>query len=421
MIRFGTKVQLLAFLLITMLGVSVLSAKYVGLTERVFGNGPTVAVDLAQSGGIFVGSEVSYRGVKVGRVTELELLTDGVRAHAKLESGTRIPKDTIAVVENRSAVGEQYLDFQPRSDGGKLLADGDVIPMRDSRTPIRVDQLLLDVDRTITSVDRDKLKIVVDELGDAFAGGGTDLQRLIDHGNSLTTAANDALPETIKLLDDGKIVLDTQRDTASSITTFATNFANLSETLRDSDPDLRRILDRGVIASKELDGLIVDNQGNLAQLVANLITIGQITNSRLDGIEQMLVTYPEVVVGGFTVVPGDGTAHFGLQLGLDPPACTRGYEGTKKTDPAQVSGLPPVNTDARCTLPRGSSSSVRGAQNAPGVTRSPGSSFPLAYGNQPLSPGTAAGSDAPHVHVPVAPTVVTGSGSWDWILKEATQ
>jgi phospholipid/cholesterol/gamma-HCH transport system substrate-binding protein len=420
-IRLGTKVQLLAFLLITMLGVSVLSAKYVGLTERLFGTGPTVAVDLAQSGGIFAGSEVTYRGVKVGRVEALELRKDGVRVRAKLDSGTRIPKDTIAVVENRSAVGEQYLDFQPRSTKGAALAEGDVVPMRDTRTPIRVDQLLLDVDQTVSSVDREKLGIVVDELGDAFAGGGSDLQRLIDHGTSLSAAATDALPETIKLLDDGKVVLTTQRETASSIKTFATNFANLSETLRDSDPDLRRILDRGVVASKELDGLIVENQGNLAQLVANFITIGQITNSRIDGIEQMFVTYPEVVVGGFTVVPGDGTAHFGLQLNSNPPACTRGYEGTRKTDPAQVSDLPAVNTNARCTLPRGSTSAVRGAQNSPGVTRSPGSSFPMAYGNQPLSPGTAAQSDAPHVRVPVAPTEVTGAGSWDWILKEATQ
>ncbi len=421
MIRLGTKVQLLAFLLITMLGVSILSAKYVGLTERVFGTGPTVAVDLAQSGGIFAGSEVTYRGVKVGRVERLELLRDGVRVHAELDSDTRIPKDTLAVVENRSAVGEQYLDFQPRSTRGPVLAEGDVVAMRDSRTPVRVDQLLLDVDQTVGSVDRDRLRVVVDELGDAFADGGGDLQRLIDHGSSLTRAAGEALPETRKLLDDGRIVLTTQRETAGSIKAFATSFANLSEALRDSDPDLRRILDRGVIASKELDGLIVDNQGDLAQLVANLITVGQITNSRIDGIEQMLVTYPEVVVGGFTVVPGDGTAHFGLQLNTDPPACTRGYQGTTKTDPAQVSGLPALNANARCTLPRGSTSAVRGAQNAPGVTRSPGSSFPMAYGNQPLSGGTASRSGAPHVRVPVAPSGVTGAGSWDWILKEATQ
>ena len=30
------------------------------------------------------------------------------------------------------------------------------------------------------------------------------------------------------------------------------------------------------------------------------------------GIEQILVTYPNVVAGGFTVAPDDGTTHFGL-------------------------------------------------------------------------------------------------------------
>ncbi len=421
MIRPVVKVQLLAFLLVTMIGVSILSAQYIGLNERLFGHGPTVQASFAQSGGIFVGSEVTYRGVAVGHVSGLKLLTDGVMVQAKLNDGTKIPKDTLAVVENRSAVGEQYLDFQPRSDKGPDLSDGDVVPRADTRYPIRVDQLLQDVDDTIRSVNQNHLRTVVDELGLAFADGGGDLSRLIDNGNKLTVAATDALPQTIKLIQDGKVVLDTQRDTASQIQTFSKNFADLSEALQGSDPDVRLVLDRGVIASQQLQGLIKDNQANLTTLIANLITVGQVTTSRIDGIQQMFVTYPEVVAGGFTVVPGDGTAHFGLQLATTPGPCTRGYEGTHKTEPAQTTNLPPLNTNARCTLPRGSTSAVRGAQNAPGVTRTANASFPMAYANQPVPFGTAAAQDAttPQVDVPLAPVGGTGTDSWSWIIKEA--
>ena len=66
------------------------------------------AKTLAESGGIFVGAEVTYRGVRVGRVSDLTLTSDGVRAHAQLDRGTEVPRDTLAVVENRSAVGEQF-------------------------------------------------------------------------------------------------------------------------------------------------------------------------------------------------------------------------------------------------------------------------------------------------------------------------
>ncbi|WP_270887430.1 MCE family protein [Pedococcus sp. 5OH_020] len=431
MIRRSVQVQLVAFLLITLVTVSVLSARYVGLYDRVVGGQYHVSADFAQSGGVFVGSEVSYRGVTVGRVDALRLSKDGVVVDAEIRRGVSIPRDTRVVVENRSAVGEQYLDFQPRTDSGPRLRDGDVVARKDTAYPLRVDTLLLNLDHTVNSVDRRDLQTVVDELGTAFGGSGPDLQRLLDSGDALTRSATEALPETTKLLDDGRIVLDTQRATSGDIKVFARSFAELSETLRSSDGDLRLVLDRGVTASKELETLVRDNQGNLAALLANLITVGQVTTARVDGIQQLLVTYPDVVAGGYTVVPGDGTAHFGLALAQDPPVCTQGYQGTKRTDPSQVTGLPPVNTSARCTAPRGSGTTVRGAQNAPGPTSSTYGStggsrsvLPLAFGDQPVSPGMAAslGITPPQVAVPLPPTGGESAGpSWLWIMKEAAR
>lgn len=424
MIRRSVRLQLLAFLLITLTTVSVLSARYVGLWDRVVGGQYSVRADLAQSGGIFVGSEVTYRGVTVGRVDDLSLSRDGVMVSARIHRDTHIPKDTLAVVENRSAVGEQYLDLQPRRDGGPSLRDGDVIPRRDTRTPVPVEDLLLHLDQTVSSVDRDDLRTVVGELGTAFADGGTDLQRILDHGDALTRAATQALPQTVKLIDDGRIVLDTQRDTAKQVTTFATNLADLSETVQGSDGDLRKILDRGTVASGELDHLITENQDGLATLLANLVTIGQVTSARVDGIQQMLITYPDVVAGGYTVVPGDGTAHFGLALSQSPGVCTQGYGGTTRTDPNRTKGLPALDTGARCTLPRGSAASVRGAQNAPRPTsgRSAGSAVPIAMAGHPVAPAAAAslGSTTPDVSVPLPPTGA-GEPSWLWIMEEAAR
>ena len=53
----------------------------------------------------------------------------------------------------------------------------------------------------------------------------------------------------------------------------------------------------------------------------------------IKGVEQLLVIYPYVVEGGFTVVsrtPATGLydAHFGMVLTQDPPVCHAGYEGT---------------------------------------------------------------------------------------------
>jgi phospholipid/cholesterol/gamma-HCH transport system substrate-binding protein len=363
-IRRGTKLQLVAFAVLTVLGVSYVSARYVGLGDALLGDGYVVTADFDESGGIFANAEVTYRGVAVGRVDRLRLADDGVHVDLRIEKDVQIPADTAAVVENRSAVGEQYVDLQPRSTGGPFLGDGDRIRERETDTPLPVETLLLNLDRLVQSVGKRDLVVVIDELGAAFGGTGRDLQRLLDSGDALTRAAVEALPETTRLIDDGQTVLATQRASGSAIKSFAEDLAALSDTLRSSDGDLRKVLDRGVVASREVRTLIRDNRASISALLANLITSGQVTVARLDGLEQVLVAYPDNVAGGYTVVPGDGTSHFGLVATSDPPSCRKGYGGTRQRTPAATSDVP-ANTDARCAEPRGSKTSVRGAQNAP--------------------------------------------------------
>lgn len=425
MITRKVRLQLAAFALLSVALVAVLSARYVGLTDRLLGGSYRVSADLAQSGGIFVGAEVTYRGVTVGKVESLRLSQDGVLVDARLDRGTEVPRDARAVVENRSAVGEQYLDLQPQSSGQPYLRAGDTIPRDRTAYPIRVDQLLQHVNNTVASVPQAALVTTIDELARAFQGGGADLQRLIDSGDSLTAAATQALPETTKLIDDGRIVLDTQVRSGKDIRTSMAGFADVAGALATADPDLRLVLDRGTVAVKELDGLISDNKQNLAALLANFITIGNVTTAHVDGIEQMLVTYPDVVVGGYTVVPGDGTAHFGLVLNVDDPkACEQGYGGTKKTDPHQTTNLPPVNTGAHCAAPRGSGINVRGAQNAPHAGSGRAQSYPMSYGAQPLPLGSAGAGVNPAafaVRAPAGPTGATGAEQWLWMMRGALQ
>ena len=109
-----------------------------------------------------------------------------------------------------------------------------------------------------------------------------------------------------------------------------------------------------------------DNRTGLSTLLTNLVTVGQVTATNNAGLRQILVTYPDVVAGSFTVLPGDGTAHFGLVLNVnDPPTCLAGYGGTTRTDPDQTTNLPALNTAAHCAAPASSGTNVRGAQHAP--------------------------------------------------------
>src|SRR5207244_3378859 len=111
---------------------------------------------------------------------------------------------TEAVVANRSAVGEQYLDLRPTQDTGPYLAEGSVISEARTETPLAVSDVLGNLDALVASVPPDALKTVVGELGEATRGQGENLQALLDAGSSFTQAADSNLPQTLDLLDSSK-------------------------------------------------------------------------------------------------------------------------------------------------------------------------------------------------------------------------
>jgi phospholipid/cholesterol/gamma-HCH transport system substrate-binding protein len=208
--------------------------------------------------------------------------------------------------------------------------------------------------------------VLVTELGKAFDGRGPDLQALLDAGDKLLERAQQALPETLKLIDNSQTVLQTQLDSGSALQGWAHNLNLLTEQLKNSDADLNSLLTDGPNELDTVRQFLDGNRSDLNLLLANLTSVNQVLVSHLDGIDAILLLYPAVVSGGKTVTPGDGTAHFGLIINADdPPACIAGYGATSKRKPSET-GPNRVNTGARCTLPRGSTSNVRGAQNAPG-------------------------------------------------------
>jgi phospholipid/cholesterol/gamma-HCH transport system substrate-binding protein len=371
MITRRTKLQLVIFALITMVGVAFVGARYAKLDRLIVDKSYTVTGHFKESGGIFTGAEVSYRGVTVGRVSRMTLTGTGVDVAMNIEKNHKdIPKDVRAVVANRSAVGEQFVDLQPQTRQKPYLADGSTIPTRMTATPIDATTLLTDLDTTVESVNKKSLRTVVDELGQAFNGTGEDLGRIIDSSNSFISAANDNFDVTTALLEDSNTVLGTQIEKTSDIKSFAHDLSRFSDTVARSDGDLRRVIVNGSATADELRSFLNQNKVDLGQLINNLVTTGEVTGKHIAGTELILAVYPYVVAGGFTVVDntsgGPLDAHFGLILQQSPPVCHRGYlSPSQRRDPNTQRGDLPMNTKVRCTEPAGTTN-ARGAQHAPG-------------------------------------------------------
>ena len=421
MITSRTKKQLVVFVIITLVGVSFVGARYARLDRLFYDSAYTVTAHYEQSGGIFTGAEVTYRGVGIGQVEKMELTDDGVDVLLSIDKGgEKIPKDTLALVGNKSAVGEQYVELQPQTDEGPYLEDGSEIASDRTEVPVSTTEILTNLSNLVRSVPQADLRTVVAESGAAFKDAGPSIGQIIDTSSSFIETADANFETTTALIRDSRVVLQTQVDKGSAIRSFSRDLSLFSGTVADNDKYVRSLIDNGSATANQLRTFLEQNRVNLGQLINNLVTTNEVTVKYLKGIGQLLVIYPYVVAGGFTVAKknrgGRYDAQFGLILQNEPPVCEKGYESTNRREPQEQSDKP-MNTRAGCTDP---GRTLRGAEKAPAGNRA-GTSYrsPVATYDSGTGKVTWADQDtSPQIAYDGGAAQLLGEDSWKWMLLQ---
>jgi phospholipid/cholesterol/gamma-HCH transport system substrate-binding protein len=410
----GVRIRLAAFLVLSAVGITYITASYLGFVDRILGRGVNVEATLPTSGGLFEGSEVTYRGVKIGKISKMTATKDGVTLGLSLKEGTELPLDSPMFVHNLSAVGEQYLDFEPPDDKGPYAENGDVLQGSAESLPVDEGDLLIELNAFVESVDKENLQIAIRELGAMFRDTGEPLQQLLDSGSTFVDEASAHTAETRALLDDAGTVLRTQEDQGDNIQTFASELAKLTKSLKESDPDLRTTLEQTPAAATEIDRLLLDLEPTLPILLGNATSISQIALSHLDGLEHLLVVFPRTIAGGFTGTDSEGYGHVNLQYAPDPP-CTQGYLPSKEWRPASDLSDSKI-FPATCTS--GSPYVQRGPKYAPGAdTPVPGRLYRGTYDPTTGVVDGAVDADGDAVRVGDQGNLsVLGGDSWKWLL-----
>lgn len=314
-----TRIQLVVFAIITVIGGAFVGGRYAQIDRLFIDRTFPVSAQFSDSGGIFAGAQVTYRGIEVGRVGKLTFKDNGVEARLDIEnSAPDIPADVLVIVANKSAIGEQFIDLQPRSNKKPYLTAGTKVSLENTRIPIDTTTLLVDLDRLVASVDTDSLRTVVSEFGQAFEGTGDDLSTILDSSNEFITAADDNIDVTRALIQDSRKVLETQIDKQGEISTFSRNLALVSQSFVNADPDLRRLFDQGTVGARNINGLVKENTKDLTVLINNFVTAGKPLSKNVLGLKATFILYPYLVEGSYSALepsktePGEYDAAFGL-------------------------------------------------------------------------------------------------------------
>lgn len=362
--------QLIIFTIASIVGVSVMLFAYMQVPTLLGIGRLAVTLELPESGGLYRFSNVTYRGVQVGKVTGVALTENGAEATLSLDTSPQIPANLRAEVRSVSAVGEQYVELLPETDEGPYLEDGSRIPVTATKVPQQVGPMLDQLSALVDSLPKERIPDLLDETFKAFNGAGPDFGSLLDSASKITTDANGVSGEFRSLIDDSRPLIDSQAETTDAIRTWARSLSGISAQVVQNDPQVRALLQQGPGFAQEVSTLLNQLKPTLPVLLANLSTVGQTLLTYNPAIEQLLVLFPGIIAAqqSFGLPQNSPT---GLPMGdfaltiSDPNPCTVGFLPSTQWRSPEDETTVDTPDGLYCKLPQDSPMNVRGARNYP--------------------------------------------------------
>jgi len=250
-----------------MIGVLVgLIALTGALYNRTFADTVEVTVTAARGGLIMdPGNKVKYRGVELGRVTEVERSDRGAVLTLAIDADRAggIPANVAAEIRASTLFGAKYVELvDAETPSESALAAGDVIDA--TGTTREINTLFESLDHVLSTVDVAGLNSTLHTLSTALEGRGDEIARIAAELDGYLTDLEPLLPTL-------------RRDLRA--------LASLSDLGVQVEPALIRILDNAAVTSRTL----VDEEADLDRLLVDLAILGVTGSSVLGSHTQSLV------------------------------------------------------------------------------------------------------------------------------------
>jgi phospholipid/cholesterol/gamma-HCH transport system substrate-binding protein len=362
------RTQLVVFAALTVAALVALGWYYLRIPSLVGVGQYQLTVQLPASGGLYRTSNVTYRGIQIGRVTKVEPTKNGVKATLSIDSRYKIPVDTSANVHSVSAIGEQYLDLVSTGNPGKFFSPGQTITK--GTVPSEIGPALDAANRGLSVLPKEKIGSLLDETAQAVGGLGPALQRLVDSTQTIVGDFKTNISDVDDVIRNSAPILDSQVDSSDSIERWSHNLNILAAQTAHNDRSVQNILSKAAPTADQVNSVFSDVRESLPQTLANLEIVADMLKRYNKNAEQLLVFLPEIAsIAQTTVASAPGSVLLDLNLSINnPPPCLTGFlPPSQWRAPADTSAAP-LPSGTYCKIPQDTPANVvRGARNYPCV------------------------------------------------------
>jgi virulence factor Mce-like protein len=254
----------------------------------LIGGGTSYNAAFAEAAGLKKNEEVRIAGVKVGKVTGLDLEDDHVKVRFQVDDGVHLGELTRAEIKIKTLLGSHYLALDPRGPGKQ---DPDrQIPVSRTTTPFEVVPAVSQLSQRVGAIDVRQLAKSFDTLSATFKDSPEEVRASLRGLRRLSTTIASRDDQLHQLVGRAKNVTEVLADRNQQFTQLIKDADKILQAVQARRAVIHQLLINTVALSQQLNGLIAENEAQLRPALANLERVNQVllkNQGNLDRIIQL--------------------------------------------------------------------------------------------------------------------------------------
>ncbi|MBB4904135.1 virulence factor Mce-like protein [Actinophytocola algeriensis] len=313
--------------------------------------GTRITAYFSKAVGVYPDSEVKVLGIGVGRITSVTPQGDRVRVEMSVADGIEIPATAQAVVVAPSLVSDRYVQLTPAYESGPLMADGTVIPLERTATPVELDDLTASVNDLTTALGPNgansdgALSDVLDTAAANLSGNGELFNQTIQQLSAASAALADSSGDLFTTVDNLATFTEALAESDAQVRSFNDKLADVSGYLAEDRDELGTALTSLGTALTDVHGFIADNKDAISSNVGKLTGVTQALVDQRAAVAEILDVAP-LAMSNFLNTYDAASASFAIRGNLNeltyPPVlmlCRTLRAGTPAELPKTISDI----------------------------------------------------------------------------------
>lgn len=246
--------------------------------------GRAYSAALTEAGGLKPGDDVRIAGVKVGKVTEVDLEDDHVRVDFRVERSVRLGDETAASVRIKTILGQKFLMLDPAGKG-ELQAP---IPLDRTVAAYDVVEAFSDLAVTADRIDTEQMALALDTIATTFRDTPEEVRAAVDGLGRLSRAVAERDEQLRTLLKHTDAVTDVLSDRNREIVTLLADGDLLLQELQKRREDINRLLVSTVTLSQQLTAMVRENRAELKPALERLEQVLRVLKANQDNLDRSI-------------------------------------------------------------------------------------------------------------------------------------